>query len=331
MSSPAQTVRLDDLADVCAAVPHLLGFHPTESIVVVGVMGERGRIEFTLRLDLPDPDDEAALAEVCAQRMAHAGAEAVIVFVYTSDPVGGGDLPRRSLVDAVVAAVDVPLRDAALVAGDRVWSYICADARCCPPEGRAMRPDSAGATALAAAHALNGDVVLPDRDAVVATTAAVGGITATSMRQALARASLERWPADDEFIDESLAFVDRLTRAYADGPVQLTHDDAARFALMLCDIELRDELIVRLADGDDELSRLITDVARLAQPPYDAPAATLLAVTAYFRGHGVVAVAAAERALATNASYSLARLLLDALERQVHPQHVRRIWRQHRR
>lgn len=331
MSSPAQTVRLEDLTDLCAAVPHLLGFHPTESIVVVGVVGEHERIEFTLRLDLPDPEDEAVVAEICAQRMAHAGAHAVLVFVYTADPIVDGELPRRSLVDTVAAPLGVPLRDAVLVAGDRVWSYICADSGCCPPEGRVMRPDSAGSVALAAAHALNGDVVLPDRDAVVATTTAVGGLAAVSMRQAIARAGLERWPADDELVGDSLAFVDRLTAAYADGAVELSHDDAARFATRLFDLEVRDELIVRLADGNDELTRLVTDVARLAQPPFDAPAATLLAVAAYFRGHGVVAVAAAERALATDPSYSLARLLLDALERQVHPQHLRRIWRQHRR
>ena len=88
-------------------------------------------------------------------------------------------------------------------------------------------------------------------------------------------------------------------------------------------------VISRLAVGDETLDRLIGEVARLAQPPYDAPVASVLAMAAYFRGEGVVAMAAAERALATDPRYSLAQIVIEALERQVAPAGIRDVWRRH--
>jgi hypothetical protein len=223
----------------------------------------------------------------------------------------------------------VPLRDALLVTDDRVWSYVCDEAECCPPEGRLRAKDSTGATTLAAAHALHGDAVLPNREAVVASVAAVGGVTALSMLQACNRMA-------DEVIDElehgrlteeSLGFLEEMLARYADRPAEMAHDDAANLTVRLLDIPFRDKVIGRLARNDEELAGLIRAAARLAQPPYDAPIASVLAMAEYMSGSGVAALAAAERALATNPDYSLAQLVQECIERQLHPKEVRRVWR----
>ncbi len=57
-------VRLSSPADVLAAVPHLLGFHPARSLVVIGAGGSRGRIRLGFRYDLPDPPDAAAARQI---------------------------------------------------------------------------------------------------------------------------------------------------------------------------------------------------------------------------------------------------------------------------
>src|SRR5947209_3165655 len=111
-----------------------------------------------------------------------------------------------------------------------------------------------------------------------------------------------------------------------DGGAEPTHDEAAELVVGLHDIAFRDRVISRLALGDETLDRLITEVAHLAQPPYDAPVVSVLAMAAYFRGEGVVAMAAAERALDTDCSYSLAQLVVDCLERQVEPKDIREVW-----
>jgi hypothetical protein len=186
---------------------------------------------------------------------------------------------------------------------------------------------------LAAAHAFNGDVVLADREALVATTRCVGGVAAVSMRQAIDRSvrALEHDHDSGRLVEESLALVDRLCADYARGPMHLSHDAAAALTLRAHNVVFRDALLGRVARGDEPLERLVGDLARLAQPPYDAPAATMLGVAGYFRGDGVVGLAAAERALATDPDYSLAQLLSQAISGQMHPKHMRRIWSRYRR
>ena len=322
-SSPIpDRVRLNDLNDLANAVPYMLGFYPTDSLVAIALRGPRDRLSFTMRLDLPVPEDYGHVAEMTAARMKHARADAVMLFIYTDASDRDRGLPERQLVEAIDDALSIPLRDALLIDAGRTWSYLCRDELCCPAEGQLIRSDSPGVIALAAANALHGNVVLPDRDALVATTAAVGGITAESMVQAIARVDLDELCDRDDLLHE-------LCGQISERSGTLTHDEAAALVVKLHDIQFRDEVISRLAARDDTLERLVADVARLAQPPYDAPAAAVLAMSAYLRGDGVVAGAAAERALATDPSYSLAQLVLDCLARQLDPAAARQVWLDH--
>ena len=50
-------VRVGSPAGVLAVVPHLLGFHPSRSLVVLGVTGPSDRVTMVFRYDLPDPPD----------------------------------------------------------------------------------------------------------------------------------------------------------------------------------------------------------------------------------------------------------------------------------
>ena len=53
-------------AAVLAIVPHLLGFAPDKSLVILGAGQPRGRIHVTFRFDLPDPPDPDATAAIAA-------------------------------------------------------------------------------------------------------------------------------------------------------------------------------------------------------------------------------------------------------------------------
>jgi hypothetical protein len=319
MSPVPDRVALDDLTDLASAVPHMLGFYPTQSLVVIALRGPRERLSFSMRLDLLDPEHDEEVAQMTAARMDHAEADAVLLFVYADGHGPDEELPRRALVEAIDDALSVPIREAMLVDDGRVWSYLCRDRRCCPPQGRPMDPDSPGALALAAAYALHGNAVLADREALVATTRAVTGIAAESMLQAIERADVDLTDEGDELVAE---ICERISEA----PAVLSHDQAAALVVRLHGVVFRDRVISRLAAGDDTLERLVADVAHLAQPPYDAPVAAVLAMSAYFRGDGVVARAAAERSLDTDPAYSLAHLVLDCLDRQIDPSDVRDVW-----
>jgi len=322
-SSPIpDRVALDDLNDLANAVPYMLGFYPSDSLVAIGLRGPRNRLSFTMRLDLPDPEDYERIAAMTAIRMDHAEADAVMLFVYADASERESGLPERELVEAIQDALAMPMREALLIDDGRTWSYLCSDELCCPAEGQPLRPDAPGVIALAAANALHGNVVLPDRDALVATTQAIGGIAAESMLQAIVRAH----QSDPLGLMDREDLVDVLCDRISDSSSALSHDEAAVMVACLHDIRFRDEVISRLAARDDTLERLVAGVARLAQPPFDAPAAAVLAMSAYLRGDGVVAGAAAERALVTDPDYSLAQLILDCLARQLDPAAAREVW-----
>src|SRR4051812_13412038 len=314
-ASPVPTVvRVDDLDGAVAAVPAILGFQPTDSLVAVALTGRRHRMEFAMRLDLPPAGQQDAFAQTVAVRLERAGAVKALLFVYTDDRPVDGTLPHHDLVDAVVAALPMDVKDAVLVAPDRLWSYLCAEPRCCPPGGRPRRPDSPAALAVEAAHVLNGDAVLPSRDAVVAGVAAIGGVRAVSLRQAIDRAAEDYLDVGaDAFRAAAFGRAEQLRESLRDPRAELPDDDAATLAVALHDVEFRDAMVQWSLSDPDVMRRLLGEVARRAQPPLDAPACTALAWVAYASGDGLVAAIALERALGSDPTYSAARLLDDAL------------------
>ncbi|MFZ0323215.1 MAG: DUF4192 family protein [Actinomycetes bacterium] len=46
--------------EVVAAIPAQLGFHPTDSLVVLRLNPDRGRLVCTMRIDLDTPTEEVA-------------------------------------------------------------------------------------------------------------------------------------------------------------------------------------------------------------------------------------------------------------------------------
>src|SRR5260370_17951272 len=60
----APRIRVDSVAGFLAVIPHLLGFHPSRSMVVVGLDAARGRVKLAFRYDLPDPPDSARSREI---------------------------------------------------------------------------------------------------------------------------------------------------------------------------------------------------------------------------------------------------------------------------
>src|SRR4051812_31304287 len=90
-------VRLTSPGEIAAAIPHLCGFVPSESLVAVSLRGDRRRIGLSLRFDLPaiEAVADTANAEEVASRLAHDGASAIVLVVYTEQ---AGPRPLESLV-----------------------------------------------------------------------------------------------------------------------------------------------------------------------------------------------------------------------------------------
>jgi hypothetical protein len=322
---PSVVVRAGSPAALLRLVPHLLGFVPEASLVVIGVAPPRDRIRVTLRYDLPDPPEADLVADIVAHAVAVLSKERLTAVV----AVGYGP-------EALVTPVADELRDAAWqaevdvreflrVTGGRYWSYVCGNEACCPAEGvpfAAAAADPAEAEGLAAVG-----TVLASRADLAARVAPLGGIAAESMRQATRRAerhvarllakvckSARLGAARHMIAAEGLAAVGAMIARYRDGGRFTSDDEIARITVALRDLRVRDDAWARMDPAHaDAHQRLWTDVVRRARPGYVAAPAALLAFVAWQSGDGALANVALDRALADDPRYSMATLLRQVI------------------
>jgi hypothetical protein len=131
-------VKSKSLGDFVALIPALLGFHPTNSLVLIPMANKRtlGGI----RIDLPASDtDTRSVAQTCLGYVLKvASVEGIAIFTY-----GDGE-PRRELVDEIVAAsrqAGLAIADAAHINADGWTSYFDQDNAVAPvPEASHHAP-----------------------------------------------------------------------------------------------------------------------------------------------------------------------------------------------
>lgn len=327
MTTDTERIRLSGPAALVAAVPHLVGFVPAESLVVLSLRGaERAWVHLTLRFDLPPPALVAELVADVAVRLVHDRADQAVLICYTE---AKGERPGAELVERLgprLAARGIVVRDAVLVRGGLWRSYLCDDPACCD----GPQPVPPAPLQLAAANVYDGRSVLPDREALVASLRPVGGVARVSMVQARERQSLallerirtgEGWEA---LRAESVRLFEEALARVGDPGGALTDDETARLLVGLDSVSVRDEVISWVRRRDPRLQALLEHLMRRAIPPDDAPACATFAWVSYCAGQAAVAAIAVDRALASDPEHGLTLLIDEALRRQVHPRELRR-------
>ncbi len=341
-------VRLGAPGDLVAALPHLLGFRPQESLIAVSLRGDRARVGLTARVDLPPAEAQDEVLGLLVRSLLTDGPREVVLAVVSEHPdrlsrpvrtrlpdgAPVAELPHRDLMGHAVrrfADAGVPVRNALLVRSERWWSYDCAEGCCAPGAGT---PVPAGTSPLAAASALSGQVVEDGRAALERRIAPVGFLAAAGMAQVCAEVGravadrMERLGADLVAEESWTAVRDAVDRVAPGSVGSLPDHDVARVAWGLRDLAVRDlamGLVLGAAAAGAEV--LWTELTRRVPPPLDAAPATLLAVTAWVRGDGAMANVALDRALRSDPGHSLAQLLRTALDACFRPADVRRLIR----
>ena len=307
--SPAQ-LTLREPSDLAAAVPYLLGFHPSESLVVVGLRGPVAAV--VQRWDLAE--DAGGLAAAITELVASAPVAAVMLAGY------GSAEAVRPVVAELRARLPVPVIGAVRVTGDRCFCELCED--CTPEEGY---PFDITVSPVAAQATVAGLAALPSREALIEQVAPVGGEAAAGMRQAAQVADarlaalLRRSRGGDDPLSvaavQSAGFeaVDAALGAGRRGE-RLDDDQVAWLVLLLHSLPVRDRAWESTDHEPWQLS-LWTDLTRRADPRIAAPPAAILAFAAWRDGNGPLAGAALERALDADPDYSLALLIEDAMLR----------------
>jgi Domain of unknown function (DUF4192) len=320
-------LRAGSAEAVLAVVPHMLGFYPSRSLVVLG-LGDRNRVRVTFRYDLPDPPD----AELAADIADHATYVLTRERICSAMLIGYGedvlvDPVARCVVDSlIVAGVRVP--DALRADGGRYWSLFCDDPSCCSPAGKRYDPGSHPAAAEMSAAGLTAH---PDREALVRTLQPPAGSSEAIQRAAgLARLRRAKIAAQSQASGDPdpqlrLARIGRTAvkqaiRLYRTGGSITSPHRLAWLAVLLTDLRVRDDAWARMnASRTQAHLQLWTDVLKGASTDYVPAPAALLAFTAWQAGNGALAAVAVDRALAADPEYSMALLLSSALQAGLPP------------
>src|SRR5579863_7770466 len=243
---PGIVVRVSSPPALLAVIPHLIGFWPAASVVIIGLTPPRDRIRVTLRYDLPDPPD----ADLAADIAAHAAGVLSAQHLTEATAVGYGSetlvLPVADALRTQTWKAGIDLRDFLRVQDGRYWSYSCQDEDCCPAEGTPF--DVARRSAVAVLDR-DGMPVLSDRAALAGRVAPLGGGTAESMRRATrqaerhvaqllrkVRTSSRLGAARHMIAAESLAAVGAMITRYRGGGRFATDDEVARITVALRDL-----------------------------------------------------------------------------------------------
>lgn len=319
-------LRLCTPEDILAGTPYLFGFHPSDSLVALGVRGRR--LRFHLRDNLPDPgEDIDTLAESYADMFRRQRVDHVVL-------VGYGP-PEH--VEPLLLTATAAMRSHGIAVHQMLWAHegryrslSCESPGCCPAEGR---PYDVTASAVAATATLIGMVALPDRAALVKSLAAPTGAALDAAERA-ARLAQTRLAQSCGTPPDGIAALEAALRRTRAGD-RLTDEEVAWIAFLVHSLPLRDEAWMRIdrdgPTGLDAHDQLWTDVLRRCVPAFAAPAAMLASYAAWRSGSGVRSRIAVERALDADPGYSAAKLMSEILDRGLSPRSLPPIVRRDRR
>ncbi|OZM74491.1 hypothetical protein CFN78_05080 [Amycolatopsis antarctica] len=325
-------VDLRDPGQLLAGIPHLLGFRPSNSVVLIGHRGPAARtIGAVARADLPPAGCERDLAARLMGALLADGATGATLAI-----VGGRVAEQERPGARVVAALASVLRDTGLrllhvlrvpdIAAGAAWA-------CDTDPGCAgLLPDPA-TTALAAASATVGVVTFGSREAMASLLDPVDEDT-LGRRSALLDAAADAAAGTDPDSDAEIHRACALVRRYLRGPgeVVLSDDEeVVALALAVSRPRVRDAcLTLALPAGSDAArvaERLWLALVRATPRPERAHPACLLGFSAYMRGDGALAGMALENALTADPGHVLAGLLFRALDHHMLPKRLEQLGR----
>jgi hypothetical protein len=312
-------VRVRAPGDLYAAIPHLMGFHPADSLVVLVLKDHL--ISMTMRVDLPRPRHRGMLAAQLEAPLLEQGATDVILAVVCAPSEHmPEELPHTPLVTALrhrLGGVGVEVVEAVWMPScqkDAPWlCYLDIDCHGTLPDPQL--------SAVAAASAHEGNVTFESR-AAMAAIAALDPPEALERRSALLDDLITNSGAPDPGTE--LHRVHDAIAAVEDRKGPLPDKEIVALARALSVSEVRDASMGFAAEsGSRQAERLWLELTRSCPAPERAEPACLLAFYAYQRGDGGIASIALDVAEDACPGHTLSKLLRAAISAAFPPEEMR--------
>jgi hypothetical protein len=306
-------LRIRSEADVLALVPYTFGFHPEDSLVLISLDAQGS--PFQARVDLPEEPGDLPLVteQLVLPAVRNRGLRAILV-AYTDDACLG-EAATALLGHALEqAGVEVVLR---LRADGTRWFPVGGD----EPDLRAVEgvPYDVRTHELSSTAVLDGRVTYRNRRELAASLATEDWETVEQVM--LAHAELPPLPLGDTraLVAEAQWLVGVVRTSTSEARVPDPRA-TARLLRGLVDPDVRDVVWCGItAESAEAHVRLWREVVRRSPEELVAPAAALLAFSAWLAGDGALAWCAVERSLWADPDHTLARLVARALEGALPP------------
>ncbi|MBU3643539.1 MAG: DUF4192 domain-containing protein [Candidatus Nanopelagicaceae bacterium] len=292
--------------DLLAAVPFLIGYHPTDSLVLISVKSDS--LEMAMRIDFPKNPPEGSY-QLLASHLKRDNSEGALIVAYEpADSLAGPEV-LHNVADAV-ASLDIPIRELMLVRNNHWRSLLCSDDKCCPPEGNQI--EEFVNSRIAAEQVASGKV-LPFSDSEGLTHSISATILAKDLNW---NAQVVGFRVDpdannlNELQRDGAESILLLADFYSQNGFCKDYDLMARVLGRLSEIQVRDFALGCHTDQTiNSYWAMWRDLLRIAPPKFVAPVASVFASIAYENGEGALAHRALDRAIEDDPEYSLARLL----------------------
>jgi Domain of unknown function (DUF4192) len=331
-------------AELLAVVPYILGYHPTNSVVLMCLRNHQ--LGLTQRLDLPQPDQVHKVVPALLPSLLAESPDRVLLIGYEDH--AGDSLPAFEPLSVELASQHIEIADRIVVCNGRWRSLDCDNEDCCPSEGSPV-PAPSDVPRAVVEFVGEGIAPHPDREALASQLEpgpeAVGRVR-RSAKKAMARA------VESHSTPRAELFA-AWPRILAPDAKTISPEDAVKAAMSLLDIEIRDGLVAWLSPGTLNINELSAEVQELicglergwGDDPYQpaalvaqngvqdrlihlcamlpdrlaAPALSVLASFAWWRGDGALARVSLDRALRCEPNYRLARLLEHMVDLAIRP------------
>lgn len=318
-STLSKPIRVRDAGDLYAAIPHLMGFHPADSLVVLVLKDHL--VSMTMRVDLPRPRHRGFLASQLEGPLLEQGATEVILVVVCAPTE---HMPEELPHEPLITTLDLRLGGVGIDVVEAVWLPSCQkDARwLCylDIDCHGTLPDPQ-LSAVAAASAHEGNVTFESR-AALAAIAALDPPEALERRSALLDELMTT--TEDPDPRTELRRVSDAVNAVEHRKGSLPDKDVVALARALAVPEVRDASMGFAAQARSRhAERLWLELTRACPAPERAEPACLLAFYAYQRGDGGIASIALDAAEEACPGHSLSKLIRSAVSAAFPPSEMR--------
>lgn len=321
--------------DLLVAIPFLIGYHPTNSLVIVSLKEEC--VGMAMRVDYPTIDGVTTVDayDALIYHLVREGADGALVVAYVPDGRSDGVEILENISTALVRA-EIPIRESLVISNGRWRSVLCCDQGCCPSEGNEL-PEISSSRVAVEQVADGRPMPYEDREGMADSISSLplADDTEFALHVAASRIEEQGDQLQEEQRKAALAVLDLASRFIAGSLGRDIADDqklSSQVLGSLGDIQVRD---FALGSHDDETIEIYWTMwrylLRIAPKGFVAPVASLLAALSYEKGEGALAQRALDRALVDDPSYSLATLLrrvfsagwppesFAAMRRDLHP------------